>query len=135
MVPTHVAIFVATDAVDLRAGFERLAGMVLETLREDPRSGSVYLFTNRRRTHLKALFFDRSGYCVLYKRLDRGTFPMPTVIAPGSSRTQISSTELTLILEGLLPLRGARKADQGPEVTRTVDDVKIDTKEKDRILH
>jgi len=109
VIPAGVAIYLAVSAVDLRAGFDRLAGFVREELRGDPRSGSLFLFSNRRRTHLKALFFDRTGYCILYKRLERGTFPMPTVIAPGSSRTEISSAELTLILEGLAPLSGRRR--------------------------
>ena len=115
MIPAGVAIYLAVSAVDLRAGFDRLAGVVLEELRGDPRSGSLFLFTNRRRTHLKALFFDRTGYCILYKRLDRGTFPTPTVIAPGSSQTEISSAELTLILEGLAPLSGRRRRTPGEE--------------------
>jgi transposase len=123
MIPAGVAIYLAVSAVDLRAGFDRLAGFVLEELRGDPRSGSLFLFTNRRRTHLKALFFDRTGYCILYKRLDRGTFPMPTVIAPGSSRTEISSAELTLILEGLAPLSGRRRRTPDEETTTAPDPI------------
>lgn len=133
MIPAGVAIYLAVCAVDLRAGFDRLAGLVLEELRGDPRSGSLFLFTNRRRTHLKALFFDRTGYCVLYKRLDRGTFPMPAVIAPGSSRTEISSAELTLILEGLSPLSG-RRSRTLEEGARTVPSPILDNK-KDPIVH
>ena len=112
MIPAGIVIYVALAAVDLRAGFDRLAGLVLEELRDDPRSGSLFLFTNRRRTHLKALFFDRTGYCILYKRLEKRTFPMPTVIAPGSSQTEISSAELALILEGLAPLSGRRTGEK-----------------------
>ena len=117
MIPAGVTIYLAVSAVDLRAGFDRLAGLVLEELRGDPRSGSLFLFTNRRRTHLKALFFDRTGYCILYKRLDRGTFPMPTVTAPGSSQTEISSAELSLILEGLAPLTNRKRRASDEEVT------------------
>jgi transposase len=68
VIPAGVTIYLALSAVDLRAGFDRLAGLVLEELRGDPRSGSLFLFTNRRRTHLKALFFDRTGYCILYNQ-------------------------------------------------------------------
>jgi transposase len=113
MIPSDVAIFLATSPVDLRAGFDRLAGLVLESLKADPRSGSLFLFANKRRTHVKALFFDRTGYCILYKRLDRGTFPMPTVIAPGSSHTEISGGELALLLEGLLPLPRKQRGHEG----------------------
>jgi transposase len=117
VIPAGVAIFVATTPVDLRAGFDRLAGIVFDGLKVDPRCGSLFLFTNKKRTHVKALFFDRTGYCILFKRLDRGTFPLPTVVAPGSSHTEISSAELALLLEGLVPLpRGSR--DQGTVVPR-----------------
>lgn len=133
MIPAGVTIFLSVSAVDLRAGFDRLAGLVLEQLRGDPRSGSLFLFTNRRRTHLKALFFDRTGYCILYKRLDRGTFPMPTVIAPGSSQTEISSAELSLILEGLAPLSNHRRRASDEKVTEAPDP--IDNKKRDPIVH
>src|SRR5262249_1029327 len=103
--------------VDLRAGFDRLSGLVRERFRSDPRAGSLYVFTNRRRTHLKALFYDRTGYCILYKRLDRGTFPLPTVIAPGEAPVAISSSELDLLLRGIdLRTRGAARKKPTPTV-------------------
>jgi transposase len=101
MLPAGVAIYLAIEPVDLRGGFDRLSGIVAERLRGDPRAGGLYVFTNRRRTHAKVLFYDRSGYCVLYKRLDRGTFPVPTVVAPGASGVEISSRELELLLAGI----------------------------------
>jgi hypothetical protein len=73
MVPTGVSIFVATMPVDLRGGFDRLSGIVTEALRGDPRGTSLYVFVNKRRTRVKVLFYDRTGHCLLYKRLDRGT--------------------------------------------------------------
>jgi transposase len=133
MIHAGVTIYLAVSAVDLRAGFDRLAGLVLEELRSDPRSGSLFLFTNRRRTHLKALFFDRTGYCILYKRLDRGTFPMPTVIAPGSSQTEISSAELTLILEGLAPLSSRRRRTSDEEVVEAAGP--IEKNKSEPIVH
>jgi transposase len=117
VIPSGVEVFVATAPVDLRAGFDRLAGLVLETLKGDPRSGSLYIFTNRRRTHLKALFFDRTGYCVLYKRLDRGTYVLPTVTAPGSPHVEVSEAQLAALLAGVVPLRRASK--QGEARGRT----------------
>jgi transposase len=136
MIPAGLTIYVATTAVDLRAGFDRLAGLVLEKLGGDPRSGSLFLFTNRRRTHLKALFFDRTGYCILYKRLDRGTFPMPTVTAFGSSQTEISSGELALILEGLAPLSGSRlRARRAPEEIAKQSLERMSTKKDEPSVH
>jgi transposase len=101
MVPTGVSIFVATMPVDLRGGFDRLSGIVTEALRGDPRGTSLYVFVNKRRTRVKVLFYDRTGHCLLYKRLDRGTFRLPTVIAPGSASVDISAEELALLLQGI----------------------------------
>lgn len=108
MLPDGVAIYVATSPVDLRGGFDRLAGYVSERLRGDPRGTSLYVFVNKRRTRVKVLFFDRTGHCILYKRLDRGTFRLPTVIEPGSSSVSISSEELALLLQGI-DLPGEKK--------------------------
>jgi hypothetical protein len=59
---------------------------------------------------LKILFADRTGLCVLFKRLDRGKFPLPTVIAPGATRVEISVGELRILLEGIvLPRRGVKQ--------------------------
>jgi len=101
MLPSGVSIYVATAPVDLRGGFDRLSGIVAEGLRGDPRGTSLYVFVNKRRTRLKVLFYDRTGHCILYKRLDRGTFRLPTVIEPGSSSVVISSEELGLLLQGI----------------------------------
>ena len=110
MVPAGVEIYVATTAVDLRGGFDRLSGYVAERLRQDPRGTSLYVFVNKRRTRVKVLFFDRTGHCILYKRLDRGTFRLPTVIEPGSTSVAISSEELALLLQGIhLPAEKRRE--------------------------
>jgi len=92
MVPTGVSIFVATAAVDLRG---------------DPRGTSLYVFLNRRRTRVKVLFYDQTGHCLLYKRLDRGTFRLPTVVEAGSASVGISSEELALLLRGVQLPSGA----------------------------
>ncbi len=110
MLPGGVKIYLATEPVDLRGGFERLSGIVAQELRGDPRGGSLYLFLNRRRTHLKVLFYDRTGYCILYKRLDRKTFPLPTVIGPGATSVELSAGELELILQGIgVPTTGPKR--------------------------
>ena len=101
MIPGHVAIYVATGPVDLRWSFDVLSGVVKERIQQDPRAGALFVFLNKRRNRVKVLFYDRTGYCMLYKRLDRGTFPMPVVISPGAEHVVISSAELDLILLGL----------------------------------
>lgn len=114
MIPAGMKIYLATTAVDLRAGFDRLSGIVRERLQGDPRAGSLFVFVNRRRTHLKALFYDQTGTCILYKRLDRGTFPLPTVIAPSATSIAIDAAELEVLLRGIdlrvkRPYRRAKK--------------------------
>lgn len=77
MIGSSVRVFLAVGAVDLRGAFDRLAAVTREVLREDPKSGALYLFVNRRRNRVKALWWDRNGYTILYKRLSSGTFQVP----------------------------------------------------------
>lgn len=109
-------IFVATAPLDLRLSFDRLAGIVREKLGEDPRSEALFIFHNRARTHLKMLWHDGSGYCVFYKRLDRGTYRIPLAIPAGAVRVSVSEREMALLLEGLdeAKLHAARRATRAP---------------------
>jgi transposase len=110
MLPLDVAIYIAVDPIDLRWGFDLLAGVVRDRLGESARNGAVFIFFGRRRDRCKAFFFDKTGYCILYKRLDRGTFRMPEVIEPGATHVMIDDAELALLLEGLeLPTRRRRR--------------------------
>ena len=77
-------ILVATAPVSLHLSFDRLAGIVREQLGADPRSDTLIVFHNRARTHVKLLWHDGSGYCLFYKRLDRGTYRIPLAIPPGA---------------------------------------------------
>ncbi len=69
-------VFVAVMPIDMRGSFDALTGAV-RRLGLDPASGHLYLFLNKRRCIAKALFFDGTGWCVLAKRLERGSFQMP----------------------------------------------------------
>ncbi len=69
-----IEIFAYCKPVDMRKGFEGLAGVVRNEMKRDPLSGALFLFTNRRRTRAKALLFDGSGMCIYAKRLERGRF-------------------------------------------------------------
>jgi transposase len=94
-------IFVATAPVDLRLSFDRLAGIIREQLTADPRGAAVYVFHNRNRTHLKILWHDGRGFCLFYKRLDRGVYRIPLAIPAHASSVHVSPRELALILEGI----------------------------------
>ena len=79
-----VRIYIATGATDLRRSIDGLSALVRERLTLDPLSGHLFLFRNRRGDRLKVLAWDRSGFLVLYKRLERGTFAWPTEDGSGS---------------------------------------------------
>ena len=69
MIPHGMEVYVALDPIDLRWGFDRLAGVVTERLGRGARSGALFVFFGRRRTALKVLFFDGTGMCVVYNQL------------------------------------------------------------------
>lgn len=109
LLPLDVAVYVATGRVDLRWSFDALSGLARERMQQDPRGGALFVYINARRSRLKALFYDGTGYCLLHKRLDRGTFPIPVVVPPGAEHVEISTVELELMLRGLeLPGRTRR---------------------------
>jgi transposase len=105
--PASVRIFVAAEPADLRRGFDGLAAAT-RSLILDPLSGHLFCFLNRRRNRIKLLVWDRTGFLLLYKRLERGTFALPTQPAPGRRHVEIDAGELALMLEGL-DLRGAHR--------------------------
>jgi transposase len=95
--PPGLRIYVAIDPVDMRKSFDGLAGIIQTQLQLDPLAGHLVLFTNRRRDLLKIFFFDRSGYTIIFRRLEQGTFQFPK----GESRVQIDVAQLAMILEGI----------------------------------
>ena len=72
--PAAVRVFLCTKPTDMRKGFDGLQGMVREFLGQDPLSGHLFLFLNRRRDRIKLLWWDRDGLVIWYKRLEAGTF-------------------------------------------------------------
>lgn len=104
--PASVRIFVAAEAVDLRRGFDGLAAATRSVIREEPESGHLFVFLNRRRNRIKLLVWDRTGYLIVYKRLEAGTFTLFNSPAPGLRHLEIDAGELALLLEGV-DLRGA----------------------------
>ena len=105
-------ILVAMEPVNLHLSFDRLASLVREELGADPKADTVVVFHNRRRTHVKLLWHDGKGYCVFYKRLDRGTYRIPLAIPAGVARVSVRREELAALLDGIdeACLRRARAA-------------------------
>lgn len=91
-------VLLATSPVDLRGSFNRLYGRVVEQLKDDPLSGHLFVFTNRRGNRLKVLYWDGSGLWVCAKRLERGRFTWPR---SQEARVIMRSEEFTTLVHGL----------------------------------
>lgn len=85
---------------DMRKGFNALSGMVRNELERNPLSGEVFIFLNRRRTLIKLLVWDTTGYVIYYKRLEAGTFELP-VLSGNEKSITLTREKLMLILEGI----------------------------------
>lgn len=77
MIPGSVRIFACVLPQDMRRSFDGLARATKEVLDEDPTSGAVFCFVNKRANRLKVLWWDRNGYCILYKRIHDAVFELP----------------------------------------------------------
>ena len=105
MIP-RASIFVAVHPVDLRRSFDGLAAAARERMSKDPQSGALFLFFNKAHDRVKILWWDHTGFALLYKRLERGTFRIPDPVEPGASSVAIDAAELAKILEGVALPRG-----------------------------
>ena len=101
-----VRVFLCTRPTDLRKGFDGLSGLVQECFGQDPLTGHLFLFLNRRRDRIKILYFDRDGLAIWYKRLESGSFQQlhPTAAAgqaAGAAGIELTATDLALLLGGV----------------------------------
>jgi transposase len=96
--PRSVRIFLARDAVDFRKAFDGLCAIVRDEFEDDPYSGHLFVFFNRRRDRVKILIWDNNGFWLLCKRLERGTFEE---FAVESRRAEIDRARLLMLLEGI----------------------------------
>ena len=79
MFPPAVRVFVCLEVADIRKGFDGLAAVTHRLIREDPLSGHLFVFFNCRRGRVKLIFWDRSGFCIWHKRLEKGRFPLKSL--------------------------------------------------------
>jgi transposase len=96
----NLHIYLHTRPTDLRKSFDGLSGLVRSVFAAEPTDGSLYLFLNRRRDRLKALWWDRDGLALFYKRLARGAFEQ-LLAADGSDILQLDATQLAMWLGGV----------------------------------
>jgi transposase len=100
-------VFVAVEPCDLRKSFNGLEGLVRERLCEEPRAGALFVFTNRRHTRLKILYWDGTGLWLLIKRLEKGTFAWPCAGTVEGTKLRLRPEVLAMLTDGI-DLRGAK---------------------------
>ena len=98
MMPSSIKVWVASQPIDMRKGFNTLAAMIQAELKLDPRNGQLFVFFGKNTAKIKILFWDRNGFVLYYKSLAQGRFRPPRV---EQTRYQLSVSDLTLILEGI----------------------------------
>lgn len=94
--PAH-RYYLYREPADMRKQFDGLCGLVRNALKRDPLTGDVFVFLNRRRTHVKLLVWDRTGFVLYYKRLEQGTFELPK----SADNRLLSWNDLVFMLEGV----------------------------------
>lgn len=94
----NVQILLCTQPVDMRKSYDGLSALVTSQLQKDPSNGQLFVFINKRKTHMKILYFDRTGYCIWCKRLEQGQFNFSSTVL--GQRT-LAWTDLQLLIEGI----------------------------------
>ena len=105
---SHLRIFLCTTPTKMTYSFDSLMGQAQEIFDQDPTSGHLFLFVNRRRDRIKILFWDRDGFCIVYKRLEVGTFGLPSSCGnlPG---IELEYSQLAKLLDGVDFQSGRRR--------------------------
>lgn len=103
-------IWLAAAPTDMRRGFDRLAQMALEITGQDPLSGHFFIFRSKSADRVKILYWDRDGYALWYKRLEKGTFRSPRAEA-GAVSIELKASELAMMLDGI-DLRSVRRVER-----------------------
>ena len=117
MIPHGVEIFVAVSPIDMRWSFDRLTSLVEGQLGRGARSRALFVFFGKRRDALKLLFFDGTGLCIFYKRLDRGTFKAPEPGTDGAVSIEIDEGTLDALLDGIALDTSPRRSFKRPPQT------------------
>lgn len=107
--PTSVRVYLSRGATDMRKSIDGLAAVTKELLEHEPMSGHLFVFCNRRRDRIKILYWERSGFWLLHKRLERGTFAWPLPADSDRKQLELSSSDLAALLGGLDLQRATRR--------------------------
>ena len=96
----HTKVYLAKDATDMRKSFRGLILLTEAVLQQESVSGHLFVFLNRRRDLMKILYWDGTGFCIWYKRLEAGVFKLPKMEA-GASSVELRASELAMVLDGI----------------------------------
>jgi transposase len=101
-VASHLRVFLARDPVDMRKSFHGLIALAESVLTQDPLSGHLFVFVNRRRDRMKVLYWGGTGFCIWYQQLESGTFQLPDADAADERQgIEVTPSQLSLILDGI----------------------------------
>lgn len=113
--PPSVRIYLASEPVDLRRGHDGLYAIVRNQWKLDPFAGHLFAFVGRRGNRIKILFWDRGGFVIYYKRLERGRFRLPRP-REGAASITLDATQLGMLLDGIDVERVRRARHWSPPV-------------------
>lgn len=99
--PPSVHVYVAAEPADMRRSFDGLSAIVAERFGANPLCGHLFVFRNRRGDQVRVLFWDRTGYCILAKKLAQGRFHLARRPPDGATHVEVEAAELMLMLEGI----------------------------------
>ncbi|MBD3251926.1 IS66 family insertion sequence element accessory protein TnpB [Candidatus Uhrbacteria bacterium] len=103
--PSAVRIYLCKRPADMRRSFDGLALMVRDLIKQNPLSGHLFIFRNKRGHMLKLLYWDQDGYVIWYKRLEKGVFAWPQTNEEGL----LDRREFAMMLEGIVPQKHTKK--------------------------
>jgi transposase len=99
-IPRSVRILIGSTPIDMRKSIDGLLAVVQQELQEDAYSGHLFVFVSRRCDRVKILAWDKGGFVLVYKRLERGQFKLPHM-DPSSMAVEIDATQLAMLLDGI----------------------------------
>jgi len=127
--PSSVRVYMAAEPTDMRRSFDRLSATVEGAMGFDVTQGHLFVFINRRGDQAKCLFWDRSGLCILHKRLEVGTFRRVRDAESGALHVEIDAAELSLMLEGI-DIKDAKRSKRYRRGPRELEEKRLELEEK-----
>jgi transposase len=99
--PPQIRVFLYRLPTDMRKSFHGLVALTESAMQQDPLSGSLFVFLNRRRDRLKILYWGQTGFCIWYQQLEKGTYQLPAEPREEQEAVEVTRSQLSLILDGI----------------------------------